>query len=231
MYYLDKRKKNHNTNCQNPSNMYINFDFYNMNMPKVIMYGGSFNPIHIGHIQLAQYFLDILKPDKFLIVPDRIPPHKSNSDMASANDRIAMCNLAFEQFKDVEVSDIEIKREGKSYTIYTLCQLNEIYPNAQIFLIMGADMFLTLHTWKDYKEIINKAVICTVPRDEKNVTELINYSKNPIVKGIRCIISDSMMMGVSSSQIRENIKNGKSITNMVSYEIEDYILKNELYHS
>lgn len=209
--------------------MYINFDFNNMNMSRVVVYGGSFNPIHMGHIQLAQYFLDTLKPDKFLVIPDRIPPHKSNSNMVSANDRINMCNLAFERFKNVQVSDIEIKRKGKSYTIYTLYQLNEIYPNAQIFLIMGADMFLTLHTWKDYREIINRAVICTVPRDEKNVAGLIAYSKTSIVEGIRCIISDSMMMRISSSQIRENIKNGKPITNLVSTKTRDYIFKNGLY--
>lgn len=209
--------------------MYINFDLSSVNMPKVVMYGGSFNPIHIGHIQLAQYFLNTLKPDKFLVIPDRIPPHKSNSNMVSANDRITMCNLALERFNNVEVSDIEIKREGKSYTVDTLHQLNEIYPNAQIFIIMGADMFLTLHTWKDYKEIIKGTVICTVPRDDKNVDELIAYSKTPIVEGIKCIISNSMMMGVSSSQIRENIKNGKPITNMVSSKTRDYIFKNRLY--
>lgn len=211
--------------------MYINFDLDSIKKPKIAIYGGSFNPIHIGHIQLAEYFIDFLKPYKFIMIPDRIPPHKSDKEMASAEHRMNMCKLSLRETESAEVSDIELKRTGKSYTIYTLRELNEMYPDAQLFLIMGADMFLILDKWKDYKEIFERAIICAVPRDESSVEELIEYSKSPTMEGIRCIISDSMMMNVSSTQIRSNVKNGKSITGMVNTATENYIYKNNIYKS
>lgn len=193
------------------------------------MYGGSFNPVHTGHIQLAKYFIDKLKLDRLLLIPDGKPPHKSDKEMISASHRYNMCMLATEGVKNIQVSDIEINRQGKSYTVDTLKQLGDIYNNNQLYLIMGADMFITLHTWKEYREIFNRAIICAVPRDADSVNTLIEYSKTLESEGLRCIISDKMMMNVSSTVIRSCIKHGKSITGMVSRTVEDYIYKNFLY--
>ena len=121
-----------------------NADLSNIRKPFVAMYGGSFNPIHTGHIQLAQYFVSELGLEKLLLIPDNTPPHKSSSAMVSPRHRYNMCLLAAENLPKIEVSDIELKRQGKSYTVDTLIQLSKIYKNSQLFLIMGADMFLSL---------------------------------------------------------------------------------------
>lgn len=209
--------------------MYSNFDYKSISKQKIAMYGGSFNPVHTGHIQLAEYFVNKLKLDKLLLIPDNKPPHKSDREMISANHRYNMCMLATENVKNVQVSDIEIKRQGKSYTVDTLKQLGNIYKNTQLYLIMGADMFITLHTWKEYRKILSSAVICAVPRDKDSANSLIDYSKSFETDGLRCIISDKIMMSVSSTEIRSYIRQNKSITGMVNRKVEDYIYKNSLY--
>lgn len=209
--------------------MYSNVDYKSISQPKVAMYGGSFNPVHTGHIQLAEYFVNELNLDKLLLVPGAKPPHKSDKEMISASHRYNMCTLATEGIKNIEVSDIEINRQGKSYTIDTLKQLSKIYKNTQLYLIMGADMFLTLHTWKEYREILKLAIVCAVPRDTDNVDALINYSKTLESEGLSCIISDKLMMNISSTVIRSNIRQNRDITGMVNDMVENYIYKNFLY--
>lgn len=209
--------------------MYSNIDYLNIKKPFIAMYGGSFNPIHLGHTQLAEYFLDKLPLDKLLLIPDGKPPHKSDKAMISAEHRFNMCKLAVNNITNIEVSDIEIKRAGKSYTVDTLRQLELIYPNAQLFLIMGADMFLSLHSWKNYEEIFSRAIICAVPRENDDIDELIKYSKSMECYSIRTIISDKFMMNVSSTEIRNNIANSIPVTGMVGKEVEQYIYKNKLY--
>lgn len=209
--------------------MYSNIDYKSIDKPFIAMYGGSFNPIHSGHIQLAQYFLEVLSLDKMLLIPDNKPPHKSDKVIISAEHRFNMCRLAVNNISNIEVSDIEIKREGKSYTVETLRQLSVIYPNAQLFLIMGADMFLTLHTWKEFEEIFSYAIICAVPRENDSIDELIEYCNAMERYNIKAIIADQLMMNVSSTEIRRNIANSIPITDMVSKEVEKYIYKNRLY--
>lgn len=209
--------------------MYSNIDYKSIDKTFIAMYGGSFNPIHNGHIQLAKYFLNTLSLDKLLLIPDNKPPHKSDKAMISARHRFNMCKLAVNNINNIEVSDIEIKRKGKSYTVDTLRQLNVIYPDAQLFLIMGADMFLSLHTWKNFEEIFSRAIICAVPRDNDSIDELISYSKSMECCNIRVIIAEEFMMNVSSTIIRGNVANSVPITDMVSKEVEEYIYKNRLY--
>lgn len=209
--------------------MYSNVDYKSISKQKIAMYGGSFNPVHTGHIQLAEYFVNELELDKLLLIPDSKPPHKNDKEMISANHRYNMCVLATEDVKNIQVSDIEIKRQGKSYTVDTLRQLGDIYKNTQLYLIMGADMFITLHTWKEYREILSRAIICAVPRDKDSINLLIDYSKTLETDGLRCIISEKMMMNVSSTEIRSCIRQNKLITGMVNRKVEDYIYKNSLY--
>ncbi len=207
--------------------MYSNIDYKAINKPFIAMYGGSFNPIHTGHIQLARYFVKALDLEKLLLIPGRTPPHKSNKEMESAFHRYNMCCLSVQYEEKIEVSDIEINRQGKSYTIDTLQHLGEIYPHCQLFLIMGADMFLSLHTWKEYQEIYKRAIICAVPRDKDSTDRLIEYSKTQ--KGLSCIISEETMMNVSSTEIRRLISQKKSVCGMVAEKVEKYIYENLLY--
>jgi len=209
--------------------MYRNIDYNKIDKPFIAMYGGSFNPIHTGHTQLAKYFINELKLKKLLLIPDGTPPHKSSRSMVSAQHRFNMCKLAVKNERNIEVSDIEINRQGKSYTVDTLQQLSEIYRGSQLFLIMGADMYLSLTTWKNFEEIFKLAIVCAVPRANDSLQELVNYGKALAGYGCKYIISDKMMMDVSSTLIRDNVKEGKAITGMVCKEVEKYIYNYSLY--
>lgn len=196
---------------------------------RIAMFGGSFNPIHIGHIQLAQAFVKRLKLDKVLVIPAFIPPHKQYDDSVSPQDRLEMCRLAVKNLPFAEVSDIEIKRGGSSYTYLTLEELSEKYKNDELFLITGADMFMSIHTWKYPEIIFSLATICGVPRnsdDIKNLEKQAEYLKS---LGAKTEILDVSLMTVSSTEIRNKVKNGEKFSTLVMPEIENYILKNKLY--
>lgn len=196
---------------------------------RVAMFGGSFNPVHLGHIGLAREYIKTLRLDKMLIVPTYIPPHKKTNEMADALHRYNMCSIAFENVSNTEISDIEIKRQGASYTADTLKQLKEIYADSELFLITGADMFMTIQDWKNPQEIFKLAVICTAPRDNTNYTELRQHEKYLNSLGAECVVLSEPIMQVSSTQIRHYVKQGKRITDLTGERVEEYIIKNGLY--
>lgn len=199
-------------------------------MSKIGIFGGTFNPIHKGHILLARYCKDELELDRVILIPACSPPHKETSDLASADDRLNMCRIACENLEGFEVSDIEIKRGGHSYTYQTLASLKEVYPNDELCFIMGADMFLSLDKWKYPEIIFQKASIIAVPRDNSNVDELRDYYKTIISKmGAKTYILSNSVMQVSSTYIRENIENYNTVKNMIDRRVYDYISKNNLY--
>ena len=113
-------------------------------MRKTGIIGGTFNPIHNGHILLAVYCKEKLNLDRVIFIPTYTPPHKSDKDLVSEVHRLNMCKIAVQNYVDFSVSDIEIKRKGKSYTFETLTSLKEIYPRDTLYFITGADMFLSL---------------------------------------------------------------------------------------
>ena len=127
-------------------------------MPKrVAVFGGTFDPIHEGHVQLALQFARRLKLDEVLLVPTFVPPHKLKADMAAAEDRLAMCRLVAAAHPKLKVSDMEITRGGASFTVDTLETLEGQYPGTEWYLITGADMFLTLGTWWRFEDIAELA--------------------------------------------------------------------------
>lgn len=197
---------------------------------KTGIFGGTFNPVHKGHIMLAEYCMDSVGLDRIIMIPTAVPPHKISNDLASEDDRLNMCKLACRGKENFFVSDIEIKRQGKSYTYETLTQLKEIYPNDHLYTIMGADMFLTLDKWKNPKIIFEKSSIITIPRDEENKHELENfYNKVLKAMGASSVILPNPVMSVSSTFIRENLDNFNLISDMLDKGVYDYIIKNNLY--
>ena len=114
---------------------------------RIGVYGGSFNPIHTGHIRLAQSYLEALSLDKILVIPANIPPHKRARQLLPGETRLELCRLACLDDPRLEVSDIELQREGSSYTVDTLRALKVLYPGAELHLIVGSDMFMTMETW------------------------------------------------------------------------------------
>ena len=197
---------------------------------KTGVFGGTFNPVHKGHIMLAEYCMDSVGLDRIIMIPTAVPPHKISNNLASENDRLNMCKLACRGKENFFVSDIEIKRQGKSYTYETLTQLKEIYPDDHLYTIMGADMFLTLDRWKNPKIIFKKSSIITIPRDEENKHELENfYNKVLKAMGASSVILPNPVMSVSSTFIRENLDNFNLISDMLDKGVYDYIIKNNLY--
>lgn len=197
---------------------------------KTGVFGGTFNPVHKGHIMLAEYCMDSVGLDRIIMIPTAVPPHKISKNLASENDRLNMCKLACRGKENFFVSDIEIKRQGKSYTYETLTQLKEIYPDDHLYTIMGADMFLTLNRWKNPEIIFEKSSIITIPRDEENKHELENfYNKVLKAMGASSVILPNPVMSVSSTFIRENLDNFNLISNMLDKGVYDYIIKNNLY--
>ena len=119
-------------------------------MERIGIYGGTFNPPHIGHLHAAEQTVEILNLDKLLLIPDRIAPHKEiPSGSPTPEQRLEMVRIAASGNPKLEVSDMELRREGPSYSYITVEQLREIYPDAKLYLLMGTDMFLSFLSWKN----------------------------------------------------------------------------------
>ena len=199
---------------------------------RIGIYGGTFSPIHNGHIQAARAFLEQMKLDKVIIVPAYIPPHKKIHTNDDPIHRLNMCNIAFEVEDQIEVSDIEISRGGCSYTIDTLRSFESI--GRKLFLLCGTDMMITFDHWKDVEQIFQ--ICCPVYIRRESDLELNDkiisknneyYQKYGVA--FRRIVTDPIV--ISSSQIRTMITNGEDISSYVPVSVIDYIKDNNLYVS
>lgn len=200
---------------------------------KIGILGGTFNPPHKGHVKLGLDALKKLGLDKILVIPAKIPTHKKAEGLVSGKDRLKMCSLAFEDGV-FEVSDIEIKSEKESYTVYTLEMLRKIYPKDELFLIIGSDMFLIFDRWYRYKKILEECTVCVEARDDDDsVEELKSYSKEHLGidpdKENRVIILNVKPFPVSSTEIRQKIKDGKGVKRLLPEKELEYIKNRGLY--
>lgn len=199
---------------------------------KIGIYGGTFNPIHLGHVHILKEFIKRLSLDRVLLIPTGTPPHKAAPWLAPAEDRVAMCAVAAEEVTDlpVEISRIEINRAGKSYTALTLEALREIYPDDELFFLMGEDMFLTVDKWYKPEIICSLSTLCASPRSEDGLEKLLAKQKELIEKfGARCRLENIPYLAVSSTQIRELAAQGKSLLGLVPEHVEEYIYSHSLY--
>lgn len=191
--------------------------------------GGTFDPVHTSHIQLAKECKEALNLDKIIIMPTFIPPHKSFRQLATAGQRLAMCRLAIKKHFDFEVSDFEIAQQGKSYTYRTLQFLKDKYSGADLFLLMGADMFLTVQDWRHSEEIYKLATLCAAQREHGEYKALEFHAMRLKNDGARCKTIEVDPAPLSSSLIRERIKAGEDVTGMLDPKVWNYIKENRLY--
>lgn len=196
---------------------------------RIGIFGGAFNPVHNGHINLAKSYFESLSLDKLLIVPTANPPHKTAVGLASEDDRLNMLSLAFKDMDKVELSDIEFQREEKSYTYDTIKELRKIYPNDELFLIIGDDQFLSFDKWYKYKELLSEVVLCTAAREENKREEIIDFAETLLSKNQNYFLADFEPVVVSSSEIREKIKKNEDISALVPAEVSEYIKDKGLY--
>lgn len=197
---------------------------------KIGLFGGSFDPIHNGHLALVHDIAEELSLDRVILMPTGLPPHKIKSSATTAEDRLAMCRLAVENDPLIVVSDHEIRQGGASFTVDTLTALLAEHPDDEWYLMMGADMFMTLLSWKRFEDIVGMVSLCTVPRDDAPVDKLLAYAKTYEALGARCHVCDMPMMDISSTEIREAIEKGESLEGFVPLAVAAYIIEHRLYH-
>lgn len=200
-------------------------------MKKLAMFGGTFDPIHNGHISLAVHTAEQLSLDEVLLIPTNIPPHKQMHAAAGAY-RLAMCRLAAKGYPRLTVSDRELRRKGPSYTVDTLRELHAEYPDAELFLIMGSDMFFTLEQWRESEEIMRLAAICTAAREYGDLARLRMHAEHlKAAYGACCRVLDIEVLEMSSTQIRRKLRNGEDLSAILPAGVLEYIREHHLYQN
>ncbi|MCL2056816.1 MAG: nicotinate (nicotinamide) nucleotide adenylyltransferase [Oscillospiraceae bacterium] len=196
---------------------------------KLGILGGTFNPIHNSHLYLAREFARRLELDKVLLVPVYTPPHKDSAELAPPSDRLNMCRLAAEGCDLLDVSDWEISRQEKSYTYLTLGHLRREYPGAGLYLLMGADMFLTVQSWRCPESIFGDAVLCAAAREHEQYSKLTAHREVLENLGARSTVLEIPPKPLSSTAVRSAAAQNKSLSEMVPYTVEQYIRLHGLY--
>lgn len=188
---------------------------------KVGLFFGSFNPIHIGHLAIANYFTEYSDLDEFWLVLSPQNPLKKKKSLLNEYDRYKMVEIALKNDEKIKPTDIEFRLPKPSYTIDTLTYLSERNPNNEFVLIVGADNFESFHKWKNYEEILNQYQIYVYPRPNYDLGE---YKNHPSIKQINAPI-----MEISSSFIRKSIKEDKNVRFFLPNEVYNFIIDNNFY--
>lgn len=198
-------------------------------MKKIALFGGTFDPVHRGHISMALRLADALGLDEVILMPTFVPPHKVKVSMADAAHRLAMCSIAAKKDARLTVSDMEISRGGASFTVDTLTALTAQHPDTEWYLIVGADMFCTLRTWYRFEDIAKMATVCTVPRDGTNTAALKAYADELTAQGVRCYVANEPVEPFSSTEIRCQLSAGDAGDEWLPDGVADYIRLHGLY--
>lgn len=196
-------------------------------MEQIAVYGGTFNPVHLGHLHLAAAAQEALGFDRLLFIPARIPPHKAAADLAPGAARMEMLRLAAAEIPNAQVSDIELKSKGKSYTVYTLEKLAALFPESQLTLLMGSDMLLTFDQWFRWRDILALARLAVLSREEDDLSLLQQKAAALAPERIRVIPAEPLP--VSSTQIRRMIQDGEDPSALLPPAVAAYIAANGLY--
>ena len=187
------------------------------------IFGGTFNPPHLGHLIVAESVREQLQLDKVLFVPSATPPHKHYPSLAPAQMRLQMTSVAVQENRGFEASAIEVERGGTSYSVDTLDQLRKEHPKASLFLLIGSDNLLEFESWKSPLEILEKADLVVMTRPGFRMEE----SKNEFAR--RAVFVNVPAIGISGTDIRRRVKLGRSIRYLVPPAIEEIILRRHLY--
>lgn len=199
---------------------------------KVILFGGTFDPIHVGHIQVAHSAAETIGADKIVFIPARRSPHKNILPLASGQDRGAMINLAIAGLKGFEVNECELQRPEPSYTLDTVRAFIRMNPGAEIHWLMGADAVTDLAKWYGVRELVNECTVCVMYR---------GGVKKPCFSGLEGVLGPSRvekleqniiatpLVEISSTEIRSKLARGEDVSGLLSPAVAEYITKNGLY--
>jgi len=192
---------------------------------KIGLFGGSFDPIHNGHLMIAARAQKLLFIDRVIFIPAAIPPHKQHLTLTNKNHRLQMAKLAIENYPDFEVSDIEIQRSGISYTIDTLLFFRKHFnlTSDQIYFIIGADSLIDFHKWRNPEKIIENCNIVVYDRAGIDINSIGGDLKKKVS------FLNAPLIDISSTTIRNKIMSGKALNKLLPEKVADYISKNNLY--
>lgn len=202
---------------------------------RVGLFGGSFNPIHNGHLHLAESVKTACGLDYVLLMPTGTAPHKSSAAYVDAEHRYAMCKLAARAYDWLAVSDYEIRKDGKSYTVETLTHLKAQYPHVAWTLMIGSDMLLTFDRWYRWTDILEMAAVCAVSRqygDEAQLrqkAETLQQQMQQCGKSADILVLSVAALPVSSTQIREKMQKNENCSCLLPENVVQYMNVYGLY--
>ena len=199
-------------------------------MIRIGIYGGTFSPPHNGHIAAAKAFMEQMWLDFLYVIPTATPPHKEMDVPVDAAHRLEMCRLAFADVEGVYVSDMEMRRGGRSYTVDTLRELTG--EDRRLFLLCGTDMMLTLDEWREPEELFKLSYPVYIRREkdallDKMIVQKIADYNQKYGKVVRRIVTEPIEL--SSNLVREKLKNGEDVSKLIPASVEKYIRDNHLY--
>lgn len=198
-------------------------------MKKTVVFGGTFNPFHFGHLKLMREVISAVSPDRFILMPTHIPPHKVEEEIVDDFDRLEMCRLVAKEFSIVEVSDYEMIAGGKSYTVRTLEHLHELYPDEELHFAMGSDMLKSFLNWYMPERIMELATLVCNCRDDADRKSIASAKASIEARGGRCILTECKPLVCSSTEVRERIKRCETIDDLVPAAVAEYIERKGLY--
>ncbi len=197
----------------------------------IAMYGGSFDPIHNGHIALCRAALEESRADRLLLVPTGESPHRDNTGKTPFAHRLALCQIAAREIPGVEASDLEQRLGGVNYTIRTVLALKEQYPDQPLFLIVGGDMLLCFHRWKDYRAILENVTLLAGARTGDQRRELEEYCRRVLPDYPQIRLVDFSPIEISSTRLREMAAKGEDLSPWVPAGVAEYIYNHGLYQT
>lgn len=193
---------------------------------KIGIFGGTFNPPHMGHINGANAAVSALGLDKLIFIPAGNPPHKElPKNSATSEQRLRMVELASEYVPHSEVLDIEIKRDGKSYTVDTIRDMHKMYPKAKLYFLVGTDMLKSFHTWYKPEEIAKLCTLCALCRTQSKYDNMEEYASEARSKtGVKIRIVKGPVLEISSTEVRCGMQREK-----IPLKVLQFIKNNNIY--
>ena len=198
---------------------------------KIGIVGGTFDPIHIGHLLLGSFAREQLGLDRIWFMPAGMPYFKEGKKVSSRKDRLAMTRLAVKGIEEADVCDIELKREGRTYTFETVEELNRTYPDDEFFFIFGADCLDQIQTWRFPERILAGCTLVAAARGKSSERKSLEAKAEALMKqfGGRILVMDFPVIELSSTMIRERAAAGLSLRFLVPLNVENYIIRRKLY--
>lgn len=191
--------------------------------------GGTFDPVHMGHLHMAEAVYERMQLEQIMFIPAYVAPHKVGLDFAPAEERFRMTQLAVEPYSQFIVSDIELRRSGVSYTIDTVRELSKIYADRELYFIIGADSVVQLHTWNNIYDLLELATFVAAGRPgyEGVMEQVVATLGAEAAK--RIVLLDTPEYDISSTDIRTRIRSGQPLAGLVPSAVEEYIRSHGLY--